>query len=234
MFQVCYLNSVTHTAGICINRLYMIKCKQNIIQTRKDLAFVIISCFILSIILTTIGGSGFSNCDNNLTLDLCSFDSVVSNGFFLYTGVVFLTIEIIIILLYVFLVINLYKHYNKMKQLRLKCMPGPDKSKEWKLKSSFYKHELKTLTTLGVMLIIFVVLSTPLHVELTLSGMGVIRNNFRLSRKVVLTLATTNSMINPIVFCLRIPEVKSAIHEGCCRLMMKLHIHRKYAQSSSN
>ena len=76
------------------------------------------------------------------------------------------------------------------------------------------------------MLIVFVVLSTQLHVELTLSGMGGITNNFRLSRKVVLTLATTNSMINPIVFCLRIPEVKSAVQECCCRLIRKLHINR--------
>ena len=228
-FGVLYTNSITHTAGILINRLSMVIYRKYLISTRKNLVFVIILCLIISIVLVTSAIFSFFNCENNLHFVVvrpCSLDKIATRGFLAYSGIVYLFIETIIILAYVLLLTNLYTHFNKMKLLRLKSMPGHIKSKEWKLKSNLYKHELKSLITLGVMLVVFVVLSTPGHVELTLEGFGVVTDYLELRRTIMFSLASTNSMVNPIVFCLRVPEVKNSILQFYRRIMRKLHRNR--------
>lgn len=180
---------------------------------------MVVVCFIISFLLTVPCGLGFVDPDHKPTVTKCHIESIHTEGFLAFSGGLYLTLEIIIIVAYVLLLTNLYAHFKKMNKLRSKSILGPDDLKKWQMQSGFYKQEVKSLVTLGMMLGIFVILSTPLHVELFAEEFIVIDKNARIRRTIVVSLASLNSLVNPIVFGFRIPELRNAIGRCYSRVL---------------
>ena len=208
VLTVAYFNSSNQVLIICINRLHMIVKLRPLISSGYTLLAVILTTFVTSAFLIIVPCHlGHTTRTANVTsMSECNYIVLFGNEYtkttLMYQTSLYSVTELGILISYSWLVAKLCAHQNRMRKIRPSDNIMPNAAQK-------QYREKKSIITLGLIVILYALCVTPMHVCLALAGAGI-----KIPKKTIYTLTGVgffNSSLNPLVYVFMMPEIKKMI-----------------------
>ena len=218
ILTVAYFNSSNQVLIICLNRLHMIIKLRPMITNRNTLLVAIVSTFVLSASLIIVPFAINHDIPNVGYMNECIFITLFENNYankvrIYYTSLYSLS-ELGILLSYSCIVTKLCAHRYRMRKIRpdvINMATGRGSLRtitHSTVRQNQFK-EKKSIIILGVVVILYALCVTPMHVCLMMAGAGL-----EVPLKTINSLTgigLLNSALNPLVYLFIMPEIKKMI-----------------------
>ncbi|OWF38370.1 Melatonin receptor type 1C [Mizuhopecten yessoensis] len=219
-FGISYINSMSQVTSICVDRLLLLM-KPSLRYTanygRRMFGIILLTLFITSGITIT-PFVVFATPQDEIICELDNLFTVNIGYFCLYIGVVLWSLQIMIVgcclsMVGILQTRRLYRgRYDPgMAMTRVSTVntvPSTSSVKEDQL-----TLEMRGIITISIIVSLYTVCVTPMHLGFLLQGLSLLRKVDRTTRHVFIVLGCLNSAINPIIYCFRIDEMKTLIKE---------------------
>ncbi|OWF35014.1 Adenosine receptor A2a [Mizuhopecten yessoensis] len=198
-----YINSMTQVAALCLDRVIMfhnVKWK-SITKNSTLLIKIILTTYLITLVISIIPCVVLATPND---ISKCGLDNLFDEGkrtLLLYFGICFTCIEVFVILCTVILIRFLWK--RKFSKRRVNPHPTIQSN------NNTMDKETRAMVTLGIIVALYIILNTPLHVLMLFYGIAREEPSQNIFMPIA-ALACLNSAVNPIVYSFRIPEMKEA------------------------
>jgi len=198
LFSITFVASMLHVLGICIQRVRFVLVQLQ--HQDRNTVFVqwtvIIMSWVVSLSVNTIP---FSTMMNKHSLSECSIDEIFlgnEHAFMYYIGSLYALVQFLVLSFMFFLIRLLTIHRRKFQD------------ESWSAK------DVKLCATVAILACLFTACTLPLTtVLLCYDYLGVGR---RTKRSICVLLALLNSVVNPVIYILRVKEFRNIMKPSAC------------------
>ncbi|OWF44349.1 Adenosine receptor A2a [Mizuhopecten yessoensis] len=202
-FKTMYISSMTQVAALCFDRVLMfhnLKWK-SITKNSTLLIKIVLATFLITIVISIIP---FLVLVTPHDITICNVENVFeeeSSTWLLYFGIFCTCLEVFVILCTATTIRFLLRRNFSKRRVN----PHPTNQS----KNNNMDKETRAMVTLCIIVVLYIVLTTPIHVLMLFYGITGEDPHVNISMP-MLALSCLNSAVNPIVYSFRIPEMKEA------------------------